>query len=449
MRLAGPVLVEQVLVMLVGFSDRALTGRYMATEHLAAITLLTYLLWALWAMFSVVTIGATALVARAVGAGRYAAARKITAQALALGLVLAAAVTLGAAWQGPHLVRLLQLEGRSAELAAEYMMCVVPAIPLVMLLYVGVACFRAAGDMVTGLVIMTMVNAVNVAVSWSLVLGLGPLPSWGWKGIAAGTACGYVVGGLLVLALLARGRSGLKLHVRLMWPDRDILSRLVWVGLPGGADTLSVVVCQLWFLSLVNRLGALASAAHGVAISIESLAYLPGTAFQLAAATLAGQYLGARDAARASRSVWAACLLGGAMMSVTGVLFYALAGRLAGLLVGPDQADVVSQAVPLVQTVAFGMPALAVTMILTGALRGAGDTRWPLVFTLVGFLGVRMPTAYLLAFSSLSLPGVSPVVVGLGLGVIGTWYAMVADLTVRAGLVLHRFARGQWKCARV
>ena len=449
LRLAGPVLVEQVLVMLVGLSDRALTGHYLATEHLAAITLMTYLLWALWAMFSVVAIGATAMVARAVGAGRYGAARKITAQALLLGLFFAAAVTLLVAWQGPHMVRLMQLEGRSAELAVQYMMIVLPVIPLVMLLYVGVACFRAAGDMVTGLAIMAIVNAVNVAVAWSLVLGLGPLPRLGWKGIALGTACGYAVGGLLVLGLLVRGRSGLKLHLRLMRPDANILWRLLRVGLPGGADTLSLVGCQLWFLSIINQLGALASAAHGVAIAIESLAYLPGTAFQLAATTLAGQYLGAGDYHRAGRSVWTACLLGGLMMTATGVFFFTLAGYLARLLVGAGQPDVVTQAVPLVRTVAFGMPALAITMVLSGALRGAGDTRWPLVFTLVGFLAVRMPTAYWLAFSSVTLPGAPWALAGRGLGVIGTWYAMVADLTVRAGLVLYRFGRGRWKHVRV
>jgi Na+-driven multidrug efflux pump len=95
------------------------------------------------------------------------------------------------------------------------------------------------------------------------------------------------------------------------------------------------------------------------------------------------------------------------------------------------------------------MPSLAVTMVLSGALRGAGDTRWPLLFTLIGFLGVRMPTAYWLAFSSVAIPGAPWALAGCGLGVIGTWYAMVTDLTVRAGLVLYRFGRGRWKHVRV
>jgi putative MATE family efflux protein len=449
LRLAAPVLVEQVLVMLVGLSDRALTGHYLATEHLAAITLMTYLLWMLWAVFQVVAVGATAMVARAVGAGRYRQARKITAQALLLGLLVASIVTTLAAWQGPHVIRLLRLEGRPAELAVEYLMCLVPVIPLVMMIEVGIACFRAAGDMVIGLVIMALVNLVNVGLAWSLVLGLGPLPRLGWRGIGLGTACGYTAGGLLVLVLLLRGRSGLRLYLRQMWPEWGILRRLLNVGVPGGADSLSVVSCQLWFLSIINQLGALASAAHGVAIAIESLAYLPGTAFQLAASTLAGQFLGAGEPRRASRSVWTACLLGGLLMGATGVVFFTQAGTLAWALIGSGQDAVVQQAIPLVQTVAFGMPSLAVTMVLTGALRGAGDTRWSLAFTLIGFLAVRLPSAYWLAFSVIQVPGLGWTLGGWGLGVIGTWYAMVTDLTVRALLLAVRFLRGRWQHVRV
>ena len=91
------------------------------------------------------------------------------------------------------------------------------------------------------------------------------------------------------------------------------------------------------------------------------------------------------------------------------------------------------------------MPALAVMMILTGALRGAGDTRWPLVFSLIGFLGVRIPAAYFLALPQVELPALQLVIAGCGLGVVGTWYAMVGDLCVRALLMIARFVQGGWQ----
>ena len=445
LRLAMPVLIEQLLVMLIGFSDTLLTGHYLGQPHLAAMNLMAYVLWLAQGMFAVVAIGATAMVARFVGAGKTESARRVTNQALLIGGVLAVAVTLlGLVWGGKA-VLLLQLKGEAAALATRYVWCILPVLPLVMVEAVGIACFRGAGDMVTGLAVMTIVNVVNVAASWALVLGLGPLPRLGWDGLALGTALGFVVGGLLVLGLLLCGRTGLGVRWRWLRPDWDLIRRLLRIGLPGGADMLSIILCQFWFVSLINQLGDLAAAAHGVAIRIESLAFLPGVAFQAAAATLAGQYLGARDFHKASRSVLMASLVGGGLMVTAGVVFFTQAGPLAQLFVGARQLDVARQAAPLLRIISLGMPALALTMILSGALRGAGDTRWPLVFSMIGFLGVRLPAAYWLAFPCVQIPGTGLILTGWGLGVLGAWYAMVTDLCVRATLVVYRFWHGGWK----
>lgn len=263
--------------------------------------------------------------------------------------------------------------------------------------------------------------------------------------MAIGTSLGYCCGGLLAAGLLIRGRSGLHLNWRRMRPDLPFIRRLLWIGVPGGADMLSIIGCQLWFVALINQLGDLAAPAHGVAIRVESLAYLPGAAFQVAAATLAGQYLGARDHHRASRSVIMALLVGGGLMMMAALAFFFAAPQLAMLLVGGRQARIAMAAAPLLQTIAIAMPALALNMILSGALRGAGDTRWPLAFTIVGFLGVRLPVAYWLCFDTLSIAGTNWTLSGWGLGIQGAWYAMVADLAVRATLALYRFWHGGWR----
>ncbi len=449
LRLAAPVLLEQILGTAVWFSDRLLTGHYLETPHLAAITLMAYVLWLVWGLFSVVAIGATAMVARFVGAGDWAAARHVTHQAFVVGALVAFFVTIGGMAYADRVAVAMQLSGESAELATTYLMCVLPVVPLMMLQTVGVACLRGAGDMVSGLVIMSIVNVVNVVASWSLVLGLGPLPAMGWRGIALGTATGFVVGGVLVAALLLHGRWGLKLAVRRLWPDRQLIRRLLRIGLPGGADMLSIIGCQLWFVSLINRLGTLAVAAHGVALCVESLAFLPGSAFQMAATTMVGQTLGAGDPRRASRSALMALLCGGGLMIVAAAVIFTRAGPLARLFVRAEHVHVAELAVPLLRTVSLAIPALAVTMILNGSLRGAGDTRWPLAFSLLGLLGVRIPLAYWLANDAVYLPLANVTIAGWGLGVVGAWYAMAADLHVRALLVAGRFLHGGWQRVEV
>jgi putative MATE family efflux protein len=435
--LAAPVLGEQLLHMLVGQSDTILTGHFLREpEYLAAVNSMVYLLWLLTEVFVFVAVGATALIARFRGARQDADALTVCNQALLLGLVLAAVATITGLAAGERLATWMSLEGRAAELAAQYLRIVFPVIPFIMLQVVSIACLRGAGDTQTGMWAMVLVNVVNVALSWGLCLGVGPLPRWGWEGIAFGTACGHVVGGLFMLIALLRGRAGLRYEWRLLRPQFPWQWRILRIGIPGGLDMLAVLFCQLWFVKLVNELGPLSAAAHGVALRIESLAFSPGAACQVAAATLVGQYLGAGQPRRAVRAVLVALAVCGGFMTVMSGLFLWQADALVGLLVHSSQQQVVELGAPLLRTIALGLPPLAAMMMFTAALRGAGDTRWPLCFTLVGFLGVRIPLTYLWARPDMY-------------GVQGAWYAMLADVICRCCLVSLRFWHGGWKRVRV
>lgn len=443
--LAVPVLTEQLLNMLVGLVDTWLTGNYLEGDAcVAAIGLMAYVLWLLPCMFSTITIGATAMIARFVGAGDRRLAVKVANQALLVGIVVAAAATALMFFLGDAFIGLMQLKDEAADFAGRYLNILIPVIPAMMVQQVGVACLRGAGDTVTGFVAMTIVNIVNVAVSTSLAIGLGPLPRLGWDGLAYGTACGYVVGGTIILTVLLRGRAGLRWRVSLMKFDGGLIRRLLRVGLPGGADVMSVLFCHLWFVRIIYGLGTEAAAAHGVGVRIESLAYLPGAAFAVAATTLAGQYLGADQPRRAVRSVLLSLLVGGGIMTVAAVMFFVGAEPLVRFFLGENRPVTADLAVNLMRIVAFATPALAVAMILTGALRGAGDTRWPLVVTLIGFLGIRIPLAYYLAWTPIELP-----LVGVIVGVVGAWYAMLVETLLRAVLIALRFWHGGWKRVKV
>jgi Na+-driven multidrug efflux pump len=131
------------------------------------------------------------------------------------------------------------------------------------------------------------------------------------------------------------------------------------------------------------------------------------------------------------------------------VLFLFRGEWLTSFFLGAGAHQTQALAVPLLQIVAISQPSLALSMVLSGALRGAGDTRWPLTFTFIGFVGLRIPLAYLLAWDEVSLPLLGVTLQGYGLGVIGAWYAMVTDVIVRSLLILTRFLHGGWKRIRV
>jgi putative MATE family efflux protein len=446
-RLAVPVLLEQLLALSVGFVDKWLAGNlFVGEEPLAAVGLVAYCLAFLPVLFVAPATAATALVARHVGAGDLAAARRAVAQCLVVAAVLAA-VSVGLAIAGgSRFVGLLGLPEGSSLLATRYLAIVLPALPAVALVFVGVACLRGAGDMVAGLVAMSIVNLVNAGASFALGVGLWGLPRLGWDGLAWGTLCGYCCGAVAVAALLMRPNHGLRPRRGDWRPTPDWLRRIGRVGLPAGADAAGNAVCHLTFLSIVNRLGNVDAAAHAVAITIESLGFLPGSAFQVAAATLAGQFLGARDERRARGSVWLAALACTTLMTVAGVAFYLAAGPLAGWFVGgaDRQPEVARLAAALVRIVAFAQPPLALLMVLSGGLRGAGATRPPLAVNFLGLLVIRLPLALFLAWPAVPFPGMTAAVPAVGLGARGAWLAMAVDLTVRGLAMLIIFSRPRW-----
>ena len=455
--LAVPVLAEESLNLLVGYTDFFLAGRFLpGDEPLAAMGLMAYFLWLLWSQFSFVSIGALALVARMVGAGQRHEAAHATRQALLLGTLVAGVVVAAVLLGGGLLVHAMNLRGEAARLAVRYIWIVAPAIPFLMLEHVGTACLRGTGDTVTGLLARVAVNGVNIFVSTALVTGYGPFPTLGWDGLAIGTACGHVVGGLFILWRLAQGRGGVSIAdfgdsgrtarpmvaaVQVDWP---LVRRILRVGIPGGVDVLSVLTCHLIYVAIINRLGTVAQAAHGLGVQIEAMSYLPGSAFQVAAATLAGQALGAADPRRAVRGVLLCVGSAAAIMTVAGLVLFFAGESLAVVFIGErnESALLVGH---LLKIVALSCPPLAVLMVTSGALRGSGDTAWPLAFTFIGLVCVRIPGACLLAWNEVPLPLLGVSIPGFGLGVAGAWWAMVADVILRSLLVAGRFLQGGWK----
>ena len=450
-RLVLPVLLEQVLALSVGFVDKWLAGNlFSGAEPLAAVGLVAYCLAFMPVLFAMPAVAATALVARHVGGGDLPGARQALTQCFVVAVVPVVVMATAAAIWGQGLLGLLGLPPESSLLAERYLAIVLPALPAMMVIAVGVAGLRGAGDMVAGLVSMSVVNVVNAGASFALGVGLGGLPRLGWEGLAWGTFAGYWCGAACVVLLLARNARGLRPRGGDWWPLAAWQRRIARIGLPAGVDAAANAVCHLTFLSIVNRLGNVDAAAHAVAVTIESLAFLPGSAFQVAAATLAGQYLGARDERRARGSVWLAAVAAAVLMGLAGAVFFRFADPLAGWFVGgaDGQAAVARLAATLVRIVAFAQPPLALLMVLSGGLRGGGATRPPLLVNLFGLAAIRLPLAIFLAWPEIILPAGLGTVAGCGMGARGAWLAMAVDLSIRGLAMLAIFSRSGWTRVR-
>ena len=236
-RLVLPVLLEQLLALSVGFVDKWLAGNLFAgAEPLAAVGLVAYCLAFLPVLFALPTAAVTALVARHVGAGEPAAARRALAQCGLVAIAPTVAMAMLAAAWGSRLVESLGLPPESSLLAERYLAIVLPALPAMAVIWVGVAALRGAGDMVAGLVSMSVVNVVNAAASFALATGAGGLPRLGWEGLAWGTFAGYCCGAVCVVTILVGNARGLRPRAADWIPDTAWQRRIARVGVPAGVD---------------------------------------------------------------------------------------------------------------------------------------------------------------------------------------------------------------------
>ena len=213
------------------------------------------------------------------------------------------------------------------------------------------------------------------------------------------------------------------------------LLRTIWnVGAPVSGERVVQQAGILLYTKIVLIYGTISYAAHQVGLSIESLSFLPGYGFAIAAATMVGQSIGAGKYTRAKLENWEANRLATFIMSTMGIVFFFFPYAL--LRAFTNDAAVIDLGTLFLKIVAVLQIPLALTMVLAGSLRGAGDTRFIMIATMIGMWGVRIPLAFITGY-------------WLDLGVFYVWLAMIADWTIRMGLMLWRYRSERWKTIQV
>jgi MATE family, multidrug efflux pump len=444
--LAIPSIGEQLLALGVGLSDTFLAGHL--TQHATAqvgygqatavdsVAVASTAAWIVLTVFFAINVGVTALVARATGAKD----RTLAARAAGQGILLAVCIGLGmialALPLASAITSLLGVTGQVAELASQYIRIFSLAMPAAGAASAINAAMRGAGDARRPLLVMLVVNGANVIGSWTLMNGFEPLgiPAIGVVGSAIGAACGWTLGCVLAIILLRRKHPRApRLTRAALQPSREIVSRILRVGLPSSAELAIFQIGILTFNRSVIGLGPVVYAANATINTVDSLGTLPGFGFSVAATALVGQALGAGKPEQAERAVWESlkpCLL---VMSVVGIIEAVAPHLMLGLFIA-DSAVLKAGDIAMRLSI-LTLPASAFTFVFNGALRGAGDTKFPVIVRAGGTWGMRVPLATMLLIPLLGLPGAR--------------LAMAFDFTTQAGLAYWRFRSGRWRKTQV
>ena len=429
-QLAWPAVLTNLLQSTVGFVDIKAVGT-LGSNAVAAATAGHRLFFALQAVLMAVSAGTTALAARAFGAGDRAEASRIVGSSLVLGAAFATVMgVIGFASAEPFAVA-FGLEGEAAQLAATYIRCISAFNVAYALGFVISTGLRAAGDTRTPLWIGAVTNAVNILMLYVLVYGGFGVSSFGIAGAATAGGIAYLVGTVLALGLWAKGVLRIAPVFRGLF-DRERMRTLLRVGYPAALEQMIVQFGFIGFTFIIARFyGNTALAAYGIGVQILSLSFVVGFGFSIAASTLVGQHLGAGDPKRAAQSGWRALALAVGSMSVLSVLIVAGSEQIARLMIADP--EVVRLTVIFIYLLGAAQPMMATEFALAGALRGAGDTRFPLLATFTGLIGGRLVLATLF--------------VSLGLSITWIYGALLADYLFKTILLVGRFRSNRWQNA--
>ena len=422
--LSIPSILAQLSATVMFFIDAAMVG-HLGAKASAAIGIVETTGWLLGGLSSAANMGFSVQVAHAIGANDFKRARQVLRQSLVCGIIWALSITAIAISISSPLPYWL---GGSAEIAhdATLYFAIFSAFGIFFQME-GLAgsMLKCSGNMKIPSALNILMCLMDVVFNYIFIYIL----EMGVAGAAIGTGLAMVITALLMLYFLLYRSDILKLKGRpgSFRPKSDVVSNAFRIGGPMGLQHILMGSAQVVSTVIVAPLGTVAIAAHSLAITVESLCYMPGFGIAEAATTLVGQSFGARK--RQLTQSFANMSTGSGMivMTLMGILMYVFAPELMALMTPVD--EIIGIGAQCLRIEAFAEPMFAAAIVCNGVFIGAGDTLRPAIMSLLSMWGVRLTLAALLA-TTYGLPGV--------------WVAMAIELTFRGFIFLVRQLRGGW-----
>lgn len=436
--LAWPTMLEQLMQTAVQYIDTAMVGT-LGTEATAAVGATGTVSWLVMGMVSALSVGFLAQIAQTIGAGKTQSVHAVTAQAVTVAAVAGIFLTVLMTGISGLVPVWMQVDPAIRPMTERYFLIIYcPMLFRAATIMFGTV-LRAAGDTKTPMRVGLLMNLVNIALNFLLIYpgkwvsfaGIR-IHLWGAgmgvAGAAAASAVSYVLGGCVITAALWRHEAVTPRGMSFL-PDPEILKPCFRVALPNMLQRFGTSMGYVVFATMINALGGVATAAHTIANTVESAFYIPGWGMQAAAATLAGNAMGAGDAKRLKTLGATFLPLEIGLMVISGGLLFLLAKPLVGIFSSDPQ--VVRLGVTVLRMVALSEPFYGVPIVVEGMMQGVGSTRAPMCYNLAGMWGIRILGTYLCTRL-------------LGMGLVAAWGCMIGHNLLLFVLFGERYLRGRW-----
>ncbi|NHN28852.1 MATE family efflux transporter [Paenibacillus agricola] len=434
LQLAGPSLVENMMMNLLQMIVMVMVG-HLGAAAVTAVGLTNQPVFFALAIFMALNIGTTAIIARAMGSGDIQDATRTAQQTFMLSLLLSIVVN-GLSYI--YAEKILMLLGASPEVLHEgvgYAQIMFLSLGFTVISTSLSAILRGAGDTRTPMKINVLSNILVVVLGYPLIYGVGAIPGFGLIGAAIATTVARGMATIWVVYVVFGKSAIIKLSWRHLFRiDYPVIRRIVKLGLPSAGEQFALRAGQLVLTLVVSGLGTAVFAAHTICFNVMGFTFMPGMAFALAASTLVGQGLGAGRPDLAEKFGWETSRFGRIFGGLMGVAFIVLAPYI--MMLYTHDPEVIDAGVAALRIIGLFQTFQASQFILAGALRGAGDTRFPMISTFIGVFIFRgfLSVLFVLVFHW---------------GIIGAYLSIAIDQVVRTAIIYFRYKNGRWKTATV
>ena len=383
------------------------------------------------ALIAVAT-GTTALLSRAYGADNKLDGKKAFAQSFFIAVPLGIFLTIIFLLFSEQIINLVgNAKDMNLKDAILYQNMTVIGFPFLGVSIATFYAFRAMGENKIPMIGNTLALVLKIILNFLLVY----LFKWGIFGAALSTTLTRLFSAIFSIYLVFWSKKNwISLELKDLKFDYFTSKRILKVGIPAAVEQLGLRIGMLIFEMMVISLGNLSYAAHKIALTAESISFNLGFAFSFAASALVGQELGKGSSQKALKNGYICTIIAMIVMSTFGLLFFIIPQFLVSLFT--KDKDVIELATMALKIVSICQPFSGASMVLAGALRGAGDTKSVLLITYLGIFLIRIPITYL--FLDV-----------LNLGLAGAWIVMTIDLAIRSSLAFYIFRRGKWKYLQV
>src|SRR6266851_6489275 len=423
--LSWPVILSFALDSILGLTSMLMVGR-LGAQAVGAVGLGSQVLGAVRSGIGAVGTGTVALVARDIGGGDRDHAEEALKQSVILGVLISTVIAIPVIVFAKQALALFQVTGPLADVGARYLQIVMLAEPFQGIFLMCAAAIRGAGDTRTPLWIGAVIDLFAIGANYVLIFGKLGFPALGVDGSAIATLVAIALGGILFFWALSLEGAALNFRWKGLWPDFSLGWRILKIGYPAAIEQLVIQFGFFAYVAFIAHYGEKSMAAYFIGIRILALSFLPGFGFSAAAATLVGQGLGAKDKDFSRRAGWESTYMAVVMMTALGLIIYFFAHPIARIFI--DDPAVIALTITFMYALGAAQPLMAVDWTLTGALRGAGDSQFPLLASVAGFYGLRL--------------ALTIAIVHFGGAVTWVWWSLLADYMMRSALKWWRFGSG-------